>query len=625
MPGLIGYIQDHRRSVRTLHLDTMAAALEPEERFRRDLYEQDGIGLGRVSLGILQPVAQPVWNEDQSVGAMMEGEFYDAGDLRREMQQRGHHLKSGSDVELALCLYEQFGDDFASRVKGAFTIAIWDQKQRKLLLTNDRLGLYPLYYAQTVNGLIFASGVRALFADPELPRDTDPIAMAQFLTFDHMLDDRTLLQAAKLLPQAVVFTYSNGAANIRRYWSAKYAEQFPLRDEDEYVEELNHHLKQAAARQAQDDLRKGLLLSGGLDSRVILAYLAELLPAHQIQTFTWGIRGCDDARFGRELANLCGAPHHFLELKPDWLLTQANEAVRITDGLGNIFNLHALAAAKEAGSIAQVIFKGFMGDAMMGFAIRRRFFANYSDSDWWQAHLQTHRDQGVITFEAKDKQQLFTPEFQRGVGDAVFESYRAGMRAAGVSHMSGQRLYFDMTQRVPRMTIHGVEVVRSYAAVRLPFCDYDLWDFTMNVPPGYLYERYLIHRAFSETFPKFAKVPIAQTGLPMISCARDVLLRGKQFVQWHLRSAGLERLAGPAHRPYKDYHNWLRTVLKDWAFSILLSPSALQRGYFQPEYIRKLLDEHMSGVNHTTRLGALLSLELWHQQFIDRSIVVNKS
>ncbi len=76
-------------------------------------------------------------------------------------------------------MYEQYGDDFASRLKGAFTIAIWDQKERKLLLTNDRLGLYPLYYAQTVSGLIFASGVRALFADPELPRDTDPIAIAQ--------------------------------------------------------------------------------------------------------------------------------------------------------------------------------------------------------------------------------------------------------------------------------------------------------------------------------------------------------------------------------------------------------------------------------------------------------------
>lgn len=624
MPGLIGYIQDQARSNHAVRLETMALALEPEKRFKRDLYELDGVGLGRVSLGILQPGTQPVWNEDHSLGAIMEGEFYDAGLLHREMQQRGYPLKTGSDVELALCLYEQFGEDFAGRVKGAFSIAVWDQKRRKLLLTNDRLGLYPLYYAQTVNGLIFASGVRALFTDPDLPKYTDPIAIAQFLTFDHVLDDRTLLQAVKLLPQGVVFAYSNGVINIRRYWRAEYADQFPLRSEDDYVAELNHHLKQAIARLTQDNLGKGLLLSGGLDSRVILAYLAELLPPYQIQTFTWGMRGCDDARFGRELAHLCGAPHHFLELKADWLLTQANEAVRITDGLGNIFNLHALAAAREAGNIAQVIFKGFMGDAMMGFAIRRRFFANYSDTDWWHAHLQTHRDQGVITFETREQQQLFTPEFQKNVGDAVFESYRAGMRAAGVSHMSGQRLYFDMTQRVPRMTIHGVEVVRSYAVVRLPFCDYDLWDFTMNVPPGYLYERYLINRAFSETFPKLAKVPIAQTGLPMISCARDVLLRGKRFVQWHLRSAGLGRLAGPEHRPYKDYHNWLRTALKDWAFSILLSPSALQRGYFQPEYIRKLLDEHMNGVNHTTQLGALLSLELWHQQFLDHQIITHE-
>jgi asparagine synthase (glutamine-hydrolysing) len=380
---------------------------------------------------------------------------------------------------------------------------------------------------------------------------------------------------------------------------------------------MKHLLKQAVARQAGGGMPLGLLLSGGLDSRVLLGELVEILSGEHLQTFTWGIPGCDDCRASKELARVAHTRHHFFELKPDWLLYMAGDAVRITDGMGNVTNLHALATAKEESQIAQVMYKGFMGDAMMGYALMKRFWGDYDEDCWFHAHLQTHTEHGVIAFQPEEHERLFTAEFQGQVGNGVWESYRLGLKRAGSRQLAVQRLYFDMTQRVPRMTLNGVEVMRSYAPVRLPFCDNDLYEFTTRVPSGYLFERRLIARAFSEAHPALAKVPIAADGMPMIACTREIKARAWKLVQWHLRNRGLHKLAGPYARPYKDYNLWFRTLLRPWVEETLLSPVALGRGYFNPDYVRKLVADHMAGANHAVRLGAFLSVELWHRQFID--------
>ena len=622
MPGLVGYVRHQSQAHSAFKLEAMADLLESDARFRHHLFEGEGYGLGRVSLEILNPQRQPIWNQGQSCCAVMEGELYDQKRLRQALEQRGVQFQTESDAELALHLYEEYGEDFAAQLNGVFAIAIWDGEERKVVVVNDRLSNQPIYYALTRNGLIFGSGVRALLTDPALSRQTDRLAIAQFLTFDHVLDDRTFLEEVKLLPQASVLTFQqtaeeDGRVSIRRYWELKYADAYPLRSETDLVEELKQLIRQAVARRVSGGMPMGILLSGGLDSRVLLGELAEMVPGEQLHTFTWGIPGCDDCRVAKELAKVAHARHHFFELKPDWLLEKADEAVRITDGMGNVTNLHALATAQEESQVAKVVFKGFMGDAMMGYALTKRFWSDYDEETWFRAHLKTHTELGVITFNAQEQMRLFTAEFLRQVGDGVFDGYKMGLKRSGSREMAVQRLYFDMTQRVPRMTLHGVEVMRSYAPVRLPFCDNDLYDFTLRVPPGYLFERRLIARAFSESHPALAKVPIAGSGMPLIACSREIVARAWKLVQWHLRNQGLSSLAGPYARPYKDYNLWFRTILRPWVEETLLNPTALGRGYFNPDYLRTLVAEHMAGKNNAMRLGALLTLELWHRQFID--------
>jgi asparagine synthetase B (glutamine-hydrolysing) len=370
-------------------------------------------------------------------------------------------------------------------------------------------------------------------------------------------------------------------------------------------------------RQAVDDLPKAVMLSGGLDSRVLIACLDEMDASWPLHTFTWGIPNCDDARYAKEIAAMTRARHHFFELKPDFLLHTAENSVRATDGMGNIVNLHAIANLDEEIPYSRVIFKGFMGDAMFGFAVVPPFWGDYDEDTATQVHLGVHESQGVITFHPNSHSNLFTAGFLAQVGDGVMAEYRAGMAAAGVRQLASQRLYFDLTQRVPRMTLNGVEVVRSQAFVRLPFCDNDLLDFSIRTPLGLLLERRLVQRAFTQAFPAMAKVPLSWTGLPMAESFRSLFMRGQRLLQWHLYKRGLSSHPDISWSQYKDYRTWFRTVLRQWLEGILLSDRFMQRGYYQPESVRKIVAEHMAGEDRTVALGALAAIELWHRQFID--------
>lgn len=615
MPGLVGFAKALRQEEAGQLLAGMARSLESEDRFRVELHSEDGCGIGRVTLGIVTPEPQPVWSADRSLCLVMEGELYDTDELRLEIASRGFPC-GGGDAELALRTYEAFGEGFAVRLNGPFAIAIRDRREDKVVVVNDRLGQHPLYYARVGDGVVFGSGVRALLADPAVPRSVDRVAIAQFLTFDHALHDRTLLTAVRLLPQASMLVWAAGRFDIRQYWKLQFASPVTFRPETEYVDALIHLLKQAMRRQVQhDNLPSGFLLSGGLDSRLLLALTCETSARNRISTFTWGVPGCEDAAYASEVSRKLRIPHYFYPLPQDWLQHGAAEGVRITDGLANIVNLHALATLKEQTEHAQVIYKGYMGDAMLGYAVQLPFWADYDEATRARVHFQSFVGFGVITFPPEELAQLLTEPVRREVGDAVLDEMNQGMAASGSQQLAIQRLYFDLTQRVPRMTIHGVQAVRSRAAARLPFCDNDLVEFALQIPPGLQLERQLITKVFVRAFPELAKIPYTQTGLPMVACAREIVLRARRLVAWHLEKKGLGRFV-PGSRPYQRYDEWFRTVLRGWVEETLLQPESLERGHFNPDRVRQIVTEHMNGANHTVKIGSLLSLELWHRLFL---------
>lgn len=617
MPGIVGFIGTPGGVDAAEHLAAMLTALEPGTAFQRNMYSEGQVGLGRATLGIFNGLPQPVWNRAHTRCLVFEGELFEQERLRAELRQSNIEPLPGDDAALLLSLFDAFGEKCALMLNGAFIAAIWDLESRQMTLLNDRMGQYPLYYYTHNGRFAFASGVRSLLADPELPRKVNPCSIAQFLTLDHLLHENTLLEHVRIMPQAVFLIADRNGIQFRPYFDFNFPDVYPLRSEQDYIDEFIPLMEQAVARQSVHDEAVGILLSGGMDSRFILPYLIEHTNQPEIQAFTWGREGCDDLRFAREVARDLGAQHHYFPLDPQWLREKAFEAVRLTDGTGNLVNLHALATLDQETRYARVIHKGFLGDAMFGFALRHQFWATYDPPTLLQAHLQVHTDQGVITFNQQERQDFFTSAFQQTIGDSVEQEYMQGMYASGVSSPALQRIYFDYRQRVHRMTIKGVEVVRSQAMVRMPFCDRDLLEFALRLPPGLLQDRRIIHNAFIQRFPKLAQIPITPSGLPMTSCAREIRIRTERLLRWHLIKRGLLRGPYTERRPYADYHGWFRTVLRDWVEGILLSERSLDRGYFRPEAVRKVVSDHMNGANYAVRLGALLAIELWHQLYLD--------
>lgn len=619
MPGIFGFYQQDTPESSAVYLEKMGRVLEPEPRFKVDSYTYQGMGLGRASLRIANPQPQPVWNSTSDICIVMEGELYDTLALQKQVARTGSSKAELSDPELILSLYEKFGENFAICLNGAFALAIWDQRQDLLLIANDRLGLFPIYYHHQPGKFLFASGVRALLVDPNISREVDLVAIADFLTYDHVLGQRTLLKDVQLLPQASLLRFQAGRLSINRYWTLKYADFYPFRKEDDYTEELIFLLRQAVRRQSAGDQPIGLMLSGGIDSRFILGLLAETIGEKKVKTFTWSIPGSDDARYAKELAAHVGAEHHFFELKPTWLLDKYEACIRLTEGMGNFVNLHAIAALDQETQYARILMKGFLGDAMFGFGLRPRFWADYSPEDSIKVHMEAYRDYQVLTFDLHEHASVFSTAFLNEIGDGVLRDYRAGIAASRSTQLADQRLYFDLTQRVPRMTLNGVEVVRDQAIARLPFSDNDLVEFTQTMPPWMKFERKVYTQAFIKTFPQLARIPNTHTGLPMVSDARELKLRFQQMIRWHLRNRGLGRLVGPDRRPYKDYNKWFRTVLRSWMEDTLLSRVSLQRGYYQPGFIQDLIQKQLAGENHAVKIGALMAIELFHQKYIDQS------
>jgi asparagine synthase (glutamine-hydrolysing) len=592
----------------------MATALESDSRLPHALHSEAGAGLGRVGLGFTGSGPEVVWNEARTLALVMEGELYDTEPLERAVAS-SRRPAPRNQAELMLRVWECGGPRGLVRLNGAFAVAIWDRREGQLILFNDRLGLHPLYYTQINGHLRFGSGVRALLADPSLDKTVDFVALHQFLIHDHVLDDRTFLEKVRLLPQASVLTFRDGALDIQPYWELRYPELYQPQAEESYVEQLGHYLRQAVRRQRPNSRPTAMLLSGGVDSRLLLGLLCE--NGDNVQTFTFGIPGCDDAAVASEVASSCGTPHRFFELKSDWLAGKATAAVRATDGLGNIVNLHAMANIDAQSRHADVVYKGFLGDALLGFALRRQMWGDYADHDRYEVHRAAHRFHGVLNYEPDAEGRLLSAAFKARAGDGAYVAYRRGMDGSGSRQIGNQRLYFDLKQRVPRMTLNGVEVARTRTVVRLPFGDNDLLDFALTVPPGFLLDRYLAKALLVTQFPKLAGIPIASTGRPLRSNARDILAQVRMLMAWHMKQRGLARLVSRERRPYKDYDGWFRTVLRPWVEGTLLDRRTLDRGYFQPDYVRGLVTAHMNGERHAVRLGALLTIELWHRQFID--------
>jgi asparagine synthase (glutamine-hydrolysing) len=279
------------------------------------------LGFRRLSIIDLCTGDQPIFNEDRSVVVLCNGEIYNYRELRRELEERGHCLRTGSDVEVLVHLWEEYGADLVSRLNGQFAFALWDTRQRRLLLARDHFGVNPLFYGVFDGLLVFGSEIKALLAHPAVPREVDLTGLDQVLTFPGLVSPRTLFKGISSLKSGHFLTCENGSPQVVEYWDLDYplAAEAPVeRPESEWIEELDHRFSQAVRYRLQSDVPVGFYLSGGLDSSLIASEIHRLDPGASRHSFSISFqeRQMSEERFQKLMSARVGSQHH--DIAFDW-------------------------------------------------------------------------------------------------------------------------------------------------------------------------------------------------------------------------------------------------------------------------------------------------------------------
>ena len=276
-----------------------------------------GVALGMRRLSIIDVAGshQPVSTEDEQVTAVFNGELFNFPELREELLGKGHKLATHGDSETIVHLYEEYGPDFVRRLRGMFAIALWDKPRRRLVLARDRMGVKPLYYASTPDGLAFASEVKALLAGGLVRAELDPLGAELFLAHGFVPGPYTLFAGVRKLEPAALMVFEDGKiVDHRPYWNpwedGAPRKALPWAEEQEQLMEL---LRESVRARMISDVPLGVMLSGGLDSSLITALMAEQ-SSRPVQTFSIGFAEDEVSELGdaEMVAKRFGTDHHAL-------------------------------------------------------------------------------------------------------------------------------------------------------------------------------------------------------------------------------------------------------------------------------------------------------------------------
>lgn len=334
-------------------------------------FDDDEISLGvrRLSIIDLDTGDQPIHNEDKSVWIVFNGEIYNFIELRRQLEARGHRFYTKTDTETIIHLYEEYGQKCVDHLRGMFAFAIWDCKQRLLLLARDRLGIKPLLYCVVDERIVFGSELKVLLASGLIPRELDPLAVEHYLTFLAAPHPRTMIKGVYALPAGCTLVAQDGKRRIEHYWDIPWQAEFEKDcPDDEYLSRFKALLAEACEYRLVSDVPLGVFLSGGVDSSLIVAIMSRLLD-YPVKTFniSFGREGekFNETTYARAIAGRFKTEHTEAVVTAQDVLNDLDEIIWALDqpshdGVNTYF------VSRLAKSSVTVALSGLGGDELFG-------------------------------------------------------------------------------------------------------------------------------------------------------------------------------------------------------------------------------------------------------------------
>jgi len=584
-----------------------------------------GVGFGhrRLSIIDLSTGQQPLSNEDGSVWIIFNGEIYNYQELQEDLKVQGHVLKTKSDTEVIIHLYEEHGEFCVEKLRGMFAFAIWDAKKKTLLLARDRVGIKPLYYWKSEKAIVFASEIKAILEDPTVKRELDLGMIDRFLSFYFVPGEETLFKGIfKLLPGHYMVCRRD-RSEIRQYWDLGFSESpISLEEAESRTLEL---LEESLKLHMISDVPVGFLLSGGVDSTAMLSFASgkNLFP---LSSYTLGFSEsviADERPYAKLAADRYGSEHHEMTISSeDFRDFMPRYVWHMEEPCCEPQAVALYYVSKMASSYVKVLISGEGGDeAFAGYSIYRNLLwlerikramgpLNGLTKAGLLAANRLLKSQKVakyaplldIPFDSYYYSRTSSPfkYFNSRINEIYSEDF---LRYVDKEHSVGiakkllrngngrgfvnRMLYVDTKTSLPDDLLLKADkmTMANSLELRVPFLDHKILEFAASLPSNYkvrgFITKYLAKRALKDRLPK------------------EIIER---------RKAGFP----------VPYEAWLRTELDPWVREVLLDRRSLNRGYFQRGSVERIIAENKrSGGTLSKEILSLATLELWHRAFLE--------
>jgi asparagine synthase (glutamine-hydrolysing) len=580
-----------------------------------------GIGLGHRRLSIVDLAGghQPMSNEDGTVWVLLNGEIYNYPELRTELLGRGHKFATKSDTEAIVHLYEDYAEGCFARLRGMFSIALWDSSNRKLVLARDHVGKKPLFYAADNNRILFGSELKALLAGDALPRDIDEQALSDYFSFGYIPAPKTIYRSVrKVMPGHYLVATASGVRETR-YWDLSFA-NVEQRSEAEWGERLRHELCDATRVRLMSDVPLGAFLSGGIDSSCVVAMMSHLMK-RGVTTCSIGFEEekYNEAQYARQVSQLFSTDHHEQTIHPNAIEILDKLTWHFDEPFADSSAIPTYYVSKIARGHVTVALGGDGGDE--SFAGYRRYKLDYYENLFRNYFPKSFRSavfsplgrwypplawaprvfrakatfqslsrsplegyfNSVSYFRPDDKKRLLTSEFRRRLGgyDSI-EVLRGYYDRADTDDLLSKIQYVDIKTYLTDDILTKVDRASMAVSleVRAPMLDYKFMECVASIPSGLKLKngegKYILKKALEPILPK------------------DILYRPKQGFAVPLDV-------------------WFRRELKDLAHQVILETDD---GILDRRFLEKIWDEHQKGYyDRSALLWATLMFRKWRQMF----------
>lgn len=622
MCGIAGIVQPKGSTVDRALLERMTLSLQHRGPDDQGLFVRGNVGLGHRRLSIIDLASghQPLFNEDGTVVVVYNGEIYNFVETKAELEGRGHVFKTHCDTEVIVHAYEEWGTDCPNRFRGMFAFAIFDQRTGDVFLCRDRVGVKPLYFAVDGYQLIFASEIKAILPALQHKPSVNLSRLDFYVSLGYVPGDETLFAGIRKLLPGHTLTWRNGEMLVARYWDL--ADVRPLHISfDEAKIRFQEMLMDCVRMRLMSDVPLGAFLSGGLDSSAIVACMSRISP-DPVKTFTVGYADdptSSELEYARIVARYLKTEHHEFVLSAGDFFESLDLLLRhVEEPLVESAAVALYRISKLAREHAIVLLSGEGGDeTLAGYPLHRltrsidRAHAvlrripcvlldlvgpvlvdgNEKKNKYWDWMRQPLRERyQSISNDVTDsiKHAMYHEEFASHVGVAVRDYFTSLFDRMSQEHSDMARMaYADINSWLPEDLLLKADKMTMATSVelRVPLLDYRLMEFCVALPDQYRLNgnegKYLLKKTMEHYLP----------------C--EIIYRKKRGFPVPIAK-------------------WFRMDLRDKVREILLDQKSIGRHYFKKAYVEGILEKHAAGREDLSRrIFALLTLELWHQKYID--------